>query len=148
MVISLMILVMFSCFGIGFSEATTAIIGNLTGGQQPKKAYRTFIQLLPLEILITWTVAISVIWNTESIAYFFATEDDDPLLYETLTKTIPIAILVPMQFIGSTLGSINGLGIQKKITPLFIICQYCLALPIGLYYGMTKEMGVKAFLIA
>ena len=31
---------------------------------------------------------------------------------------------------------------------MFLLFQYGLTLPLGFYYGITKEKGVKAFLIA
>ena len=42
MTIGLIMLTMLATFGIGFAEATTAIIGNLIGAQKPLKAYNTF----------------------------------------------------------------------------------------------------------
>ena len=51
-------------------------------------------------------------------------------------------------FLGTVLGSLVGLGMMKMIIPLFLVLQYCFALPFALYYGMSQGKGVIAFYTA
>ena len=83
--------------------------------------------------------------QTRSIANYFASQD--PILNATLVETLPLAILC-CNGCGVLPGTLTGLGKQKKMAPIFLLCQYILSLPIGLYCGLTTEVGVKAFFIA
>ena len=135
-VICFIVITVHSTVGLGFMEGSSTIIGNLIGASKPIKAYQTYKLLIIFEVCIQYSLAALLIWQTQLIADFFASDDHE--LNAKVAKLLPYTIFICATYVGVTMGALNGLAAQKKIGPLFLVCQYLIALPLALHFGMTK----------
>jgi len=86
----------------------------------------------------------SFLFAPRNIATFFTKDEATvEIVVETL-KILSLYLLVDAIH-GVQSGNVRALGLQKYASVTTLIAYYGIGLPFAIYFGFTKELGVKGF---
>jgi len=129
---------------MGVSYAASSLVGNQVGKNCKEQAQRYAVCSVLFGVFGVTLIMVFFLLAPRKIATFF-TRDEDTVEIVVETLTVLSLYLLIDAIHGVQTGNVKALALQKYVSVTTLISYYGIGLPFALYFGFTKELGVKGF---